>query len=138
MKIYYRKTFKIGLIFLVSWAILSAGIARADAPTISTGIGFMEICESKETHFVWACLSYIEGWRYGFFAARYKGGGTHQSEFNLPAEATYDQIKMVVLKYLHAHPEELHKASYWLIKDALVEAFPWENKHKLGVQGFLN
>jgi len=122
---YYRKTFKVGLIFLVIWVILSAGFARAEQVEIHTGIGLLKPCEDKTGEF--ACEIFLAGWRYGFFVGRMKKGeNSYETEFNFPDRPSWHQIRLVVLKYLRAHPEELHKPSYWLIKDALVEAFPWQ------------
>ncbi len=42
----------------------------------------------------------------------------------IPSEVTPRQAVLVVLKYLNAHPEELHKMDTMLINSALRNAFP--------------
>lgn len=42
----------------------------------------------------------------------------------LPGEATFDQLLLVVSKFLDDHPERLHEGAGWLGFDALRDAFP--------------
>ena len=42
---------------------------------------------------------------------------------NLPPEITITQVRDNVIKYLAAHPEDLHFPSYWIARQALHEAY---------------
>ncbi|MCP3892057.1 MAG: hypothetical protein GY702_24785 [Desulfobulbaceae bacterium] len=42
---------------------------------------------------------------------------------NLPNERSITQVRDNVIKYLAAHPENLHYPSYWLARQALHEAY---------------
>lgn len=46
------------------------------------------------------------------------------SEYATPKNATIGQIIEVVSKYLKEHPERWSEPAYWLVRDALEEAFP--------------
>ena len=41
-----------------------------------------------------------------------------------PVDATNDESARIVYKYLEDHPEELHKRNTFLIRNALLEAWP--------------
>jgi hypothetical protein len=45
-----------------------------------------------------------------------------------PADSTAEQLGLVTLKYLHEHPEELHKPASDLIVKAVRAAFPCPKK----------
>lgn len=63
------------------------------------------------------CLSYIAGLS---FAIGYWG----LNKTCLPPSSTLEQFIRVVYKYLQDHPERLHERRFFLVRDALKEAFP--------------
>jgi hypothetical protein len=63
---------------------------------------------------------YNIGWCRGFVSGL---ADSIQDEANL-TDTSRDQIVRVVQKYLEDHPEELSKAASWLVRHALVKAFP--------------
>lgn len=46
------------------------------------------------------------------------------SQLCQPEEITFGQAQKIVVKYLNDHPERLHIASAWLVREALLGAFP--------------
>ena len=50
--------------------------------------------------------------------------GDLPQKFCSPDEVTQDQLRLVVVKYLEAHPAKLHLSGDSLVLNALMEAFP--------------
>ncbi len=50
--------------------------------------------------------------------------GDLPQKFCSPDEVTQDQLRLVVVKYLEAHPAKLHLSGGSLVLNALMEAFP--------------
>ena len=86
------------------------------------------------------CIAYLRGFSEGGRAALLRAAGTTYGEkimdwteaeiakrfrsFCMPYEVTAGQIAKIVVKYLEAHPETLHKQPMILVHAALDDAFP--------------
>jgi Rap1a immunity proteins len=66
----------------------------------------------QEVHNIGFCLGFVSGI-----------ADSAQDDANLTG-TTRDQLVRVVHKYLDDHPEELSKGAAWLVRHALVKAFP--------------
>ena len=70
-----------------------------------------------------ACTSIIIG-VYQAHATIFKNPSLSSYFFCTPRGVTWEQMRLVVLKWLQNHPESLHKPSGHLILTALASAFP--------------
>lgn len=110
----------------------------ANAQSIS-GNELQETCVSQDPVFGGFCIGYIlgaiEGMSLGAYAVLGAAGEDETSEainasissflgHCTPAEATNDQLRDVVVKYLHDNPETRHMSGRILILQAMQQAFP--------------
>lgn len=71
------------------------------------------------------CIGYMDGILDGFdLAVRASSDSFKNLIFCQPATVTRGQAVRIVLKYMTNHPETLHKATSFLIVEALHDAFP--------------
>jgi hypothetical protein len=71
------------------------------------------------------CAAYLSGFLDSHSLAVGLGDSRKQMNFCLPpAGISNDQAMRVVIKWLEAHPEELHESSRMLVLLALRDAFP--------------
>jgi Ssp1 endopeptidase immunity protein Rap1a len=110
---------KLTIVLLASALLLVSlpGSAKSEGPFI-TGKELLRDCESKTRSL---CLGFV--------------GGVNDASFVLnmipyctPHSATLPQLQPVVTKWLHAHPEQLHRDAAFLVMTALEEAYPCEKK----------
>lgn len=74
------------------------------------------------------CLGFIAGWRGAeTLLARHpdlEGTGIQLVPYCVPDAATTDQLRLVWLRYLEMHPEELHETPIFTFISSLRDAFP--------------
>lgn len=112
----------------IAGALLVAGLTFEARPVAAyTGNELLQDCEASEDDpNYWQkdmfCLGYIAG--------VIEGWNTAQAQYAekpmtcTPTGLTHRQAGLVVLKYMRAHPEELHEAARSLIFRAIYDAFP--------------
>jgi hypothetical protein len=105
---------------LLASAVLLTSLPGSAKPggAFITGKELLRDCESKTRS---VCLGFI--------------GGVNDSSFVLnmisyctPDSATLRQLQPIVTKWLHGHPEQLHRDGAFLVMTALEEAFPCGTK----------
>jgi hypothetical protein len=105
----------VGLVLL---ALLFSGVARADWITGST---FLDHC----SHELDWCLGYVSG--VADTDVQFKEF-VPQMAFCPPSGITKGQLGEVAIKYLKAHPADLHLPSSALLLSAFKEAYPCANQ----------
>jgi len=85
---------------------------------VSSGNNFTSRCDPAPD-------AWIDGFCRGYIAGLSEPGPLLVAAPNCPPKgATYGQDYLIVLKYIHNHPEEMHKETSILVLEALREAFP--------------
>ena len=106
-----------------------AAYPREAVAEMDTGNDILEWCEYKQKDTLgWykqgLCDGYLNGIVEGLLFAQHAPTGI-QITFNCKPEAvTRGQTELVIVKYLKAHPEQLHNPAVMLVYSALAEAFP--------------
>jgi hypothetical protein len=78
-------------------------------------------CRSGDNFSDGICMGYIQGVADALNGPERGMRGRH---FCIPEQATYGQIKAVVIKWFEANPQLLHYAAFGLVANALSKAFP--------------
>ena len=89
-----------------------------------TGGQLLEDCESENYFVKGSCMGYIEG--VGDSVATLAHWEGFAEYMCTPKGVTSGQFRLVVMKHLNKHPEELHLNAGGLVLIALSEAFPCE------------
>ncbi|WP_161594667.1 Rap1a/Tai family immunity protein [Marimonas lutisalis] len=105
------------------------------------GNGLYEACTSEDPALLGFCLGYLVGhiegqfWG-GLLFAQGVGATMETSEFNafansvfhhcVPSDASNQQLRDVVVKYLSENPASRHEPARYLVWEAYREAFPCE------------
>ena len=85
---------------------------------VSSGNNFISRCDPAPD-------AWIDGFCRGYIAGLSEPGPLLAAAPNCPPKgATYGQDYLIVVKYIHNHPEEMHKQTSVLVLEALREAFP--------------
>ena len=89
-----------------------------------TGGQLLEDCESENYFEKGSCTGYIEGVDDSAVTLAHWEGLAEP--ICIPGGVTSGQLRLVVMKHLNKHPEELHMTASSLVLKALFEAFPCE------------
>jgi hypothetical protein len=85
---------------------------------VSSGSAFISRCDPAPD-------AWIDGFCRGYVSGLSEPGPLLVAAPNCPPKGvTYGQDYLIVVKYIHNHPEEMHKQTSVLVLEALREAFP--------------
>ena len=88
------------------------------ADVMSSGNNFISRCDPAPD-------AWIDGFCRGYIAGLSEPGPLLAAAPNCPPKGvTYGQDYLIVVKYIHNHPEQMHKQTSVLVLEALQEAFP--------------
>jgi len=104
---------------------LSTGVRAAD--TGATAMQFLTACESGTSIDKKLCELYISGIVDGLMTSDAFKDKNHAS-ICFPEEATADQAKLVIKKFMKEHPGDLHRPMAVVALMALFGVFPCDNK----------
>ena len=79
---------------------------KSDANSVGLPYCYGYLAAANDTHLAWVSSNRIE------------------KHFCLAKGVTVEQLRLVVVKHLEAHPDKLHLAAAGLTLNALIEAFP--------------
>ena len=109
---------------VVVFALVMTASMGAQGKSFYTGKWLLEKCDEKYGHRLDACLGYITGVHDTVATlAHWEGFAEYMCT---PKGVTSGQFRLVVMKHLNKHPEELHLNAGGLVLNALSEAFPCE------------
>jgi hypothetical protein len=121
-------------IALVAGAALTAlsGVAHGQTGEDRTGNGWLKTCRegkwvASDTRRPVNCLGYVRG-----FADALQVWQRTQPDLAqvcVPTDVRSSQLYDLALLYLRDHPAQRHKDIAFLLRDALVDAFPCKNKN---------
>lgn len=103
-------------------AVLIALLALFAVPRASaqarTGTELLTMCDSNDLQEQNACMFYLGGVLQGVTLA---GSSDY---FNAPSDVTLTQCRLIVVKYLKEHPNQLHRSGVALVVRSFHDAFP--------------
>jgi hypothetical protein len=104
-----------------------------DVKAFNSGEDLLKFCEKKpnSTGDV-GCHLYIKGLVEGFKQGELQRfmsmtGNYFASELCIPEGVTFNQLTLIVVKYLKNHPEKLHEHPSDVVLNSVREAFPCRN-----------
>lgn len=101
--------------------ILLGSCGSVTAKDIESGNYWLPVCrESTGVRYI-ECLTFIQGFALGVQAQHEMGG---KWVYCVEAGVSFGQFRLILLKYLSAHPEKLHMHISKLYVAAMREAFP--------------
>ena len=110
------------MIALTVLMTVSTNPRAAKAITGMTGSELLGYCENEGVYSQGLCDGFIDGVGDGFQSfALYIG---RRLPFCYPQDATVEQVRRVIVKYLEEHPQDLHYSAAESAFIALGDAFP--------------
>jgi hypothetical protein len=108
-------------------SLLAISLLTTQSPVLANDkfkIGSALLRECNSDVFRATCTAYISGVVDG--SELISGDGKREAKLVcIPVDSvTAGQLRLVVVKYLNEHPEELHQPASWLIEFAFIKAFP--------------